>query len=42
MAPMPFDPYIFIYTTIGTTLTSAAANSINQVIFYSLIKNSKG
>ena len=31
MAPMPFDPYIFTLTTIGTTLTSASANTINQV-----------
>jgi heme O synthase-like polyprenyltransferase len=37
MTPVPFDAYTFILTTLGTTLTSSSANSINQVIF--LVKN---
>jgi len=32
MAPVPFDPYIFGFTTLGTTMTSAAANTINQFL----------
>jgi protoheme IX farnesyltransferase len=32
MAPVPFDPYIFLYTTLGTTLTSASANTFNQFL----------
>lgn len=32
MAPMPFDPYIFTLTTLGTTLTSTSANTINQFL----------
>jgi heme O synthase-like polyprenyltransferase len=31
MAPVPFDPYIFMYTVIGTGLTSTSANTFNQV-----------
>lgn len=32
MAPMPFDPYIFLYATLGTTLTSSSANAFNQYL----------
>ncbi len=32
MAPLPFDPYVFSMVTLGTTLTSTSANTINQVI----------
>ena len=32
MAPVPFDPVIFGFTTLGTTLTSASANTINQFL----------
>ncbi len=31
MAPLPFDPYTLAMVTLGTTLTSTAANTINQV-----------
>jgi heme O synthase-like polyprenyltransferase len=34
MAPVPFDPYIFFYATLGTTLTSSSANAFNQVILF--------
>jgi protoheme IX farnesyltransferase len=30
MSPLPFDPYIFALTTLGTTLTSTSANTLNQ------------
>lgn len=32
MAPMPFDPYVFSMVTLGTTLTSTSANTINQFL----------
>lgn len=32
MAPMPFDPYLFFYTTLGTSLTSSSANAFNQFL----------
>lgn len=32
MAPMAFDPYIFSMVTLGTTLTSTSANTINQFL----------
>lgn len=32
MAPMPFDPYVFGMVTLGTTLTSTSANTINQFL----------
>jgi len=31
MAPVPFDPGMFLLTCLGTGLASSAANSINQV-----------
>lgn len=33
MAPVPFDPLIFVVASLGTGLASCAANSINQVSF---------
>ena len=33
MAPGPLDPSILLWTTAGTALCSAAANSFNQVNF---------
>ncbi|KAI1886590.1 hypothetical protein AGOR_G00197370 [Albula goreensis] len=30
MAPVPFDPYCFLLASLGTGLSSCAANSINQ------------
>ncbi|XP_012687560.2 protoheme IX farnesyltransferase, mitochondrial [Clupea harengus] len=30
MAPVPFDPYLFLYASLGTGLCSCTANSINQ------------
>lgn len=32
MSPLPFDPFIFGLTTLGTTLTSTSANTINQFL----------
>ena len=32
MAPVPFDPFIALYATLGTGMASAAANSINQIL----------
>lgn len=32
IAPMPLDPLILAYATVGTALTSCAANSINQFL----------
>lgn len=37
MAPAAFDPIGFTMVTIGTGLTSASANAINQVKFNSLL-----
>ena len=34
MAPVQFLPLTFLYTSIGTGLTSTAANTINQVQHY--------
>lgn len=41
MAPAAFDPIGFTMVTLGTGLTSASANAINQVGLYFLgFKNS--
>lgn len=41
MAPAAFDPIGFTMVTLGTGLTSASANAINQVDLYFLgFKNS--
>jgi protoheme IX farnesyltransferase len=32
MAPVPFDPLVFAAVTLGTTLTSASANTFNQFL----------
>ena len=31
IAPGTFDPYVLAYCTVGTALTSCAANTMNQV-----------
>lgn len=33
MAPVPFDPLMFFVASLGTGLSSCAANSINQVSY---------
>ena len=33
VAPGPFAPLAFFYTTVGTALCSASANAFNQVLF---------
>ena len=32
MAPVPFDPFVFLAATVGTTLTSSSANTFNQFL----------
>ena len=39
MAPAAFDPIGFTMVTLGTGLTSASANAINQVITHFLETN---